>query len=92
MPTRKFGSASSAALNGEDSNEDEVKWRDLLFLSPVAVCTVAVLCETCVEWVMALYINDMFGEDATLSGLVLSALSLSSILFAFMLGKNNVIY
>ena len=38
------------------------------------------------DYVMALYVNDVFGEDATFTGLLLSGLSLSSILFAFALG------
>ena len=38
------------------------------------------------DYVMALYVNDVFGEDATFTGLLLSGLSLSSIVFAFALG------
>ena len=42
------------------------------------------------DYVMALYVNDVFGEDATFTGLLLSGLSLSSILFAFALGTFNL--
>lgn len=64
----------------------KIKWKDFLFLSPLVTCSFSVVCETCVDYIMALYINDMFGEDATLTGLLLSGLSLSSLLFAFILG------
>ena len=52
--------------------------------------SLSVVCETCVDYVMALYVNDVYGEDATLSGLLLSGLSLSSILFSFILGSVTV--
>jgi len=64
----------------------KMDWNDFLFLSPIITCCLSSVVEACVEYVMALYINDMFGEDATFTGLLLSGLSLSSILFAFLLG------
>lgn len=72
--------------NNQERQYSKIKWRDVLFLSPLLTCCLSIVCETCVDYVMALYVNDVFGEDATLTGLLLSALSLSSLLFAFFLG------
>ena len=69
------------------SQYSETRWNDLLFLSPLVICTLSAVCESCVEFVIALYVNDVFGEDATLTGFLLSALSLSSLLFSFIFGQ-----
>lgn len=79
-------SYSSMDGRGKDKQYSKINWRDFLFISPLITCSLSVVCETCVDYVMALYVNDVYGEDATLSGLLLSGLSLSSILFSFILG------
>lgn len=72
--------------NTADKEYSRMDWKDLLFLSPIATCCFSSVVETVVDYVMALYVDEMFGEDATFTGVLLSGLSLSSLLFAFVIG------
>ena len=72
--------------NGHQKKYSKMGWKDFLFLSPIMICCLSSVVEACVEYVMALYVNDVFGEDATFTGLLLSGLSLTSIFFSFVLG------
>jgi len=80
---------STKLISSDTSHQkkySKMDWKDFLFLSPIMICCLSSVVEACVDYVMALYVNDVFGEDATFTGLLLSGLSLSSILFAFLLG------
>ncbi|KAL5254935.1 hypothetical protein ACHWQZ_G014400 [Mnemiopsis leidyi] len=83
-----FTTPSSLLTNntGRQKKYSRMDCKDLLFLSPMMICCLSSVVEACVDYMMALYVNDVFGEDATFTGLLLSGLSLSSILFAFALG------
>lgn len=72
-----------------DKQYSKMDWRDFLFLSPIVTCCLSSVVEACVDYVMALYVDEMFGEDATFTGVLLSGLSLSSLLFAFVLGTGR---
>lgn len=75
-----------SSTQSQEKKYSKMDWKDFLFLSPMMICCLSSVVEACVDYVMALYVDDVFGEDATFTGILLSGLSLSSILFAFVLG------
>jgi len=75
-----------SSTQSKQKKYSKMDWKDFLFLSPIMICCFSSVVEACVDYVMALYVDDVFGEDATFTGILLSGLSLSSILFAFILG------
>jgi hypothetical protein len=78
-----------SSTQNKQKKYSKMDWKDFLFLSPIMICCFSSVVEACVEYVMALYVADVFGEDATFTGILLSGLSLSSTLFAFILGKRR---
>jgi len=79
---------SYTKIKPDDSPDVSIKLllKDPLFLSPLISFTMAIMVETAFDFILALYVEEAFQEDASFAGYLLGSMPISSVVLAFPIG------